>query len=180
MSGEHGRRCAPGGTATDEIEQPGVKGNLPDLVAALGLPQLGGFDRVQRHRRTLVRRHRELLAPIDDVACAPPELDEDSADHLMVVSLPAHASPAPVLEAMAKAGIGTSVHRRPVHHIAARRGRFEVGTPLSLRDQLAPWALNLPLQHGLDSGDVERVVGALAHALRRAGIGVVRHERDVR
>jgi perosamine synthetase len=69
-----------------------------------------------------------------------------------------------VAEALAGAGVGTSVHFIPVHQLPYFRellGRDECAS-VPVADAIFPQLLSLPLHPGLADTDVERVCAALA------------------
>lgn len=167
MSRDAWRRYEPGASPTYDLEQRGIKANLPDLLAALGRSQLHRFPDMQRRRRALVLRYRERLAELPGVALVPAELDPGGADHLVVVLLPAGADRSAVVRAMAADGITVSVHFQPVHRFRALEGALDVRGGLDVCDRLWPRALSLPLHAALDPDDVDRVVDSLAAAVRQ-------------
>lgn len=159
-------RYRTGSSPDYDLLTPGIKGNLPDILAALARSQLGRYDSIQAHRRRLVRRYRELLGRIDDLRCVPSELPEASADHLMVVVLPEAADRAAVIGHLARAGIGSSIHCQPLHHFTwfAKKAAIGAGgTPVA--DAVASRVVSLPLHPGLTIGDVDRVCDVLGSSL---------------
>jgi dTDP-4-amino-4,6-dideoxygalactose transaminase len=159
-------RYRPDGPADYDLVDPGIKANLPDLLAALARSQLARFDVLQARRRELVERYRDGLACIPGLRTVPAELAPDGADHLMVVLLPAGSDRDAVRASLTAAGIATSVHFRPLHRFAWFAEHAVVGAGgLSVAESLADRALSLPLYPGLRGDDVDRVVAALAAAL---------------
>ncbi len=160
-------RYRPDGPAAYDLVDPGIKANLPDVLAALARSQLSRFDALQAKRRAIVARYRaELATALPDVRPVPAELAVDGADHLMVVLLPEGVDRDAVRTALTDAGIGTSVHFRPLHQFAWFAEHAVVGRGgLSVADALADRALSLPLHPGLTDADVDRVVDCLAGAL---------------
>ncbi len=166
MSADAHDRYRPGASPLYDLVGPGLKANLPDVLAAMARSQLRRFDELQARRRKLVERYRAGLATIDGVRCVPPELDVDGADHLMVVVLPEGRDRALVIESLQAALVATSVHFRPLHLFPWLAGHATVGpSGLPVADALAPRALSLPLHDHLDDAAVDRVVDALAAAL---------------
>jgi dTDP-4-amino-4,6-dideoxygalactose transaminase len=160
-------RYQVGGNPTYDLVEPGLKANLPDLLAALARTQLARFPDLQARRRQITTRYRELLASSPEVRCVPGEPDPRSADHLFVVILPEGVDRAEVVSAMGKEQIGVSVHFRPVHTFGWYAEHADVGPGgVPVADALADRALSLPLHPGLSDADVDRVVGALGQALR--------------
>jgi dTDP-4-amino-4,6-dideoxygalactose transaminase len=158
-----------------EIHTPGIKGNLPDILAAMARSQLRRFDALQKGRRELVLQYRALLEEVAGIRCAPSTLVEGSSDHLMVVVLDEHIDRNGVVEQLKNAGIGTSVHFRPLHHLTwFRRNAELVADRLPVADAMASRVVSLPLHNNLTPWDVERVCSELAAAVTDPGVGTGR------
>lgn len=159
--------------AAYDVLGDGLKANLPDVLAALARVQLGRFDEMQATRRTLVLRYRERLASVPDVLTVPRTLDPGGADHLMMVLLPAGTDREALQATMQLAGVGTSVHFRPLHTFGwfERQGLTAGpgGTPVA--DRHVTRALTLPLHTRMSIDDVDRVCEVLAASLDRAFAG---------
>lgn len=165
MSKDAWTRYLPEGRASYDLTVPGIKANLPDLLAALARSQLARFDAMQARRRQIASRYRDNLTAIR-VRPVPAELVDGGADHLMVVLLPEGVSRDDVVTSMTSVGIATSVHFRPLTGFDWFQRNAVVaagGTPVS--DRLADRALSLPLHPLLSDQSVDRVCGALADAL---------------
>ncbi|MEZ5138949.1 MAG: DegT/DnrJ/EryC1/StrS aminotransferase family protein [Acidimicrobiales bacterium] len=150
-----------GGAPDYDVVEPGLKANLPDVLAALARSQLERFDQMQAHRRLVVERYRQRLAKLDVVALLRP--DPGSADHLFVVLLPEGRARHEVVRALADEGIGTGVHFRPLHRFTWFDDHGEIGpSGVGTAERLAERALSLPLHAELSLDDVDRVVASLA------------------
>jgi dTDP-4-amino-4,6-dideoxygalactose transaminase len=159
-------RYRPGSAGGYDLLEPGIKANLPDILAALARTQLRSFDALQARRRILVTRYRHRLAEVPGVRMVPSVAESDSADHLLVVVLPAAVDRERVRARLATEGVATSVHFPPLHHFDWFRDHAEIGpTGLAVADELAPRALSLPLYPSLHPDDIDRVVASLAAAL---------------
>ncbi len=160
-------RSAPGADAGYDLMAAGIKANLSDILAALARSQLTRFAASQAQRRVLVDRYRANLGDVAGLRCVPAQASEGSADHLMVVLLPAATDRRAVVAKLAGRGIATSVHFQPLHRFAWFRARCTVGPGgTAVADALAPRALSLPLHAGLSVGEVDRVCDALTDGLR--------------
>lgn len=160
-------RYEVGGKATYDLHEPGLKANLPDLLAALGRSQLRRFPAMQRARATAMAAYRMALADIDGLRFVPGEADDRSAHHLAMVVLPLGTDRDQVMKALASDGIGSSIHFRPLHKFSWYAANAPVGrTGLDTAEALAGRVLSLPLHAGLTEPDVERVVASLRRALR--------------
>lgn len=161
--------CSPSGNGHGDHDYdctvPGVKANLPDVLAALARSQLARIDETQARRRALTERYRDRLAPVRGVRLVPGRLAEGGSDHLMVVLLPGGRRPG-IRAALAAAGIATSIHFRPLHQLRWFRDHAQVGPGgVAVADRLAPRALSLPLHPGLVVDDVDLVCDLLAASL---------------
>ncbi|QXC60261.1 DegT/DnrJ/EryC1/StrS family aminotransferase [Aquihabitans sp. G128] len=166
LSNDAWKRYRIGADPSYDLQEPGLKANLPDILAALGRSQLARFDALQARRRQLVRRYRDQLATLPGLRVVPRELDERSADHLLVVLLPEGVARGPAIAALSEARIGSSVHFRPLHTFSWYAQHAPTGPGgVPVADRLRERALSLPLHAGLTDGDVDRVVAVLAQAL---------------
>ncbi len=165
MSADAHARYKPGGGTHYDMVSPGIKANLPDLLAALARSQLGRFPQMQARRRTLLRAYRAALEPAG-LTFVPRVEDPGSADHLAVVVLPEGVDRIRVIAAFGAAAIGTSVHFRPLHRFTWFAANAPVGpTGTRVADELADRAISLPLHPALRDVDVDRVVEVLAESL---------------
>lgn len=169
LSADAWARYKPGRPQGYDLIAPGIKANLPDLLAALARSQFARFDDLQARRRVAVEAYRAGLAATDglaDVTPLPRTQDLASADHLFVVELPAGTDRSAVAAGLARRGIGSSVHFRPLHTFEWFRDHAQVGVAgLAGADSVAERALSLPLHPGIAPADVERVLHALDEAL---------------
>ncbi len=166
VSADAWARYRPGAKRGYDLVEPGLKANLPDVLAALARSQLARLDDVQARRRELVGSYHELLSSVAGLELVPGEVDQRSADHLMVVLLPSGRDRDEVAARLADHGIGTSVHFQPLHRFSWFATHAEVGpSGLDGADAVADRALSLPLHSGLELEDVERVSTALRDAL---------------
>jgi dTDP-4-amino-4,6-dideoxygalactose transaminase len=149
-----------------DLLRPGIKANLPDLLAALARSQLRRLDEMQARRRTIVTRYRSQLSANERIGVVPSELVAGAADHLMVVLLPDGVSRQAVAAFMGAKGIGTSVHFRPLHRFEWFVHNAIVGpSGTGNADRLASRVLSLPLHPGMSDDDVDRVCESLRAAI---------------
>lgn len=162
LSKDAWQRYEPGRWAQYDLVIPGIKANLPDLLAALALSQLARFGEMQATRRTLVCRYRDRLRHVAGLRSVPAELDEDGADHLMVVEVPAALDRNLVIQQLNERGIGTSVHFPPLHRLRWFRQHSEIGpSRVGNADAMADRILSLPLSASLRLDQVDRVCDEL-------------------
>lgn len=165
MDADAWARYRPGATAGYDVVVPGIKANLPDTLAVLARSQLRRFAQRQARRRELLTAYRALLEPAG-LRFVPGSPHPGSADHLAIVVLPEGVDRDVAVAAMSGAGIGTSVHFRPLHTFTWFAKNAEIGPGgLPVCDALQPRALSLPLHVNLSDADVERVADALLGAI---------------
>ena len=163
-------RYRPDGPADYDLVDPGIKANLPDLLAALARSQLARFESLQARRRELVVRYRTRVLEIPGIEMVPGELRPGSADHLMVVLLPSGTDRHALRTTLSQSGIATSVHFQPLHRFEWFRNHAVVGPiGIAVAERLPDRALSLPLHPAMTDAQVDRVVDGLAEALRGGG-----------
>jgi dTDP-4-amino-4,6-dideoxygalactose transaminase len=153
-----------------DIAVPGYKANLPDVLAAIALVQLGKLD---RHRRIRERHFEAFDAAVADLDGVEP-LARDPRDlhalHLYVVRIDperAGGTRDDYRRLLAERKIGTSVHFLPVHHLSAYRELLPDQPPLPVAERAGAEVLSLPLSPAHADDDVADAVAALldVHAL---------------
>ena len=186
------KRYAAGGSWHYEIRAAGFKDNLPDTAAALGLVQLGRAHDLREARVAIARRYLDGLAgAAADGRITLPAGIEDAAHawHLFVVRLGPASRPsdtvdpelpgvadlpsslqllasrrARAIEALAAAGIGTSVHFIPLHlHPLYRSMGYEPGQ-FPAAEAAYAGAISLPIWPGMTDAQIDRVVDAVVTA----------------
>lgn len=166
LSKDAWKRYAPGAWAQYDLVGPGIKANLPDLLAALARVQLSRFAEMQARRRALVLLYRRQLDGVEGLGFVPTVLAGDGADHLCVVVLPEGCERDGVIGQLAASGIASSVHFQPLHRFRWFEKHVTIGpSGVDVADRLAERVLSLPLGPTLSEADVDRVCGALRQAL---------------
>jgi dTDP-4-amino-4,6-dideoxygalactose transaminase len=166
MSGDAWRRYHKSGSWRYTVADSGMKANFTDIQAAIGRAQLQSLSRWQYRRAEIAAHYDTLLADVAGLQLPPRPLDDLHAWHLYIVRVGAeYGTPRDeVVDALAAAGIGTSVHFIPVHHQPYFRdllGPDECDS-LPVADAIFPQLLSLPLHPGLSDADIEQVCEALA------------------
>jgi dTDP-4-amino-4,6-dideoxygalactose transaminase len=169
MSKDAWARYHPDAPEGYDVIAPGIKANMPDLLAALARSQFARFDQLQARRREIVLGYRAMLAEVPGLRFVPAEFDQLGADHLMVVLLPEGVERSRVRQRLNADLIGTSVHFQPLHQLRWFRENCTPsrwGTPVA--DDLAPRVLSLPLHPGMNDAEVEHVSQAVVSAIDAA------------
>ncbi len=166
MSADAWRRYHRSGSWRYTVADSGMKANFTDLQAAIGRAQLRSLTGWQRRRAELAARYDARLAPLAGLDLPPRPREGGHAWHLYIVRV----NPGlgmdrdSVIDALGRAGIGTSVHFIPVHHQPYFRSLLgpDECDRLPVADALFPKILSLPLHPAMADGDVDRVCGTLA------------------
>lgn len=172
MSKNAWARYQPGGSWRYDVADGGLKANLTDLAAALGIGQLAHLDRWQERRSEIAARYDAALAHIPGIVRPPRPMRGRHAWHLYVIRVTADYGRTrdDLADALADAGVGTSVHFIPVHHFASFRAHLHPDQPpLPDADRLFPQLLSLPLHPALSDLQVDRVSEQLAAFARPIG-----------
>ncbi|MEV6692316.1 aminotransferase class I/II-fold pyridoxal phosphate-dependent enzyme [Micromonospora sp. NPDC051196] len=148
-----------------EVQAFGLNYRLPDVLCALGRSQLRRLDTFLRRRAELVARYDEALADLPGVLTPGRRDWATPAWHLYPIRV-LDGRRREVYDAMRAAGIGVQVNYLPAHwhpafaDLGYRRGSCPVAEAFYAQQ------LSLPLFPGLSDTDQDRVVDALAAALR--------------
>jgi dTDP-4-amino-4,6-dideoxygalactose transaminase len=167
MSGDSWRRYHRSGTWRYTVEDAGMKANLTDLQAAIGREQLRCLAAWQQRRAAIAARYDAQLGGVRGLELPPRPAADMHAWHLYIVRIHRQAfgmDRDTAAERLAEAGVGTSVHFIPVHHLPYFRNLLglEACGELPAADRVFPQLLSLPLYPGLTDSDVDRVCEALA------------------
>lgn len=103
-----------------DVIAPGFKYNMPDINAAIGLAQMEQADVMRKERQRCAEFYFRTLADIEWIDLPGIRVPfEDHAWHLFCIVLNPEAplSRDGFIEKMAEAGIGTSVHYKPLHRM---------------------------------------------------------------
>lgn len=112
-----------------DVVEAGYKYNMPDINAAIGLGQLEQAETFRQERQGVAAyyyEHLKDLAAIDLPICK--VTMEDHAWHLfpIVLNEKANISRNNFIEKMSEAGIGTSVHYKPLHQMSYYKERYHL------------------------------------------------------
>jgi len=169
--GRHGmdrsnRERYSGGRAYYQVVEPGIKGNMPDVLAALGRVQLRRLERINASRARLAQRYSALLQDRVGVPRGS-AWGRGCAWHLFPVQVPPTRRDT-LLERLAQKGIEASVHFIPVHrHPFFARTAWEEPRD-GIADRLYAGEISLPLFPDMGEDDVAYVAASLEQLLQEA------------
>jgi dTDP-4-amino-4,6-dideoxygalactose transaminase len=141
-----------------EYEMLGYNFRLTDVLAAIGLAQMGRMDEATRRRRA---NASYLNAHLRGVRTPIVKEGRDHVWHQYTIALPPGADRQDVIHRLGDHGIGTGVfyprsaHRFP--HVHEVTGELD----LPITDRVAASVLSLPVHPLLEPSDLERIAAAV-------------------
>ena len=152
-----------------EVVAPGFKYNLTDTAAALGRVQLQRLPAFVQRREALAARYLSELQGLPLILPARAAAGDSHAWHLFVLRLADGATVTrdEVIQALADAGIGTSVHYVPLHRQPYWRDRYGL-TPeqFPVADRAYQRMFSIPLFTAMSDDEQGRVIAALRAVVR--------------
>jgi dTDP-4-amino-4,6-dideoxygalactose transaminase len=172
MDREAWNRFGKSGSQHYEIVTPGLKYNMMDIQAALGLHQLPALDGFIKRRTELARRYQQLLAGWTQwTRPGTPAFAHRHAWHLytpLINPAAAGMDRDGFMQGMKQRNIGTGLHYRAVHlypyyreHYGFKPGDFPNAE--SIGDRI----VSLPLFPGMRDADQDRAIAAMADLFGR-------------
>ena len=158
-------RYSGGGGWDYRILAPGYKYNMTDLAAAVGLAQLEAAEEMRRAREDRALRYSELLGDVEEIDLPGADPDRLHAWHLFPIRLRLESLAIDrnaFIEELRSAGIGSSVHWRPLHLHPYYEETFG-WTPADLPAASRVWEriVSLPIYPDLSDSEQDRVAAAV-------------------
>ena len=147
-----------------DVVAAGYKYNLTDIASAIGIIQLSKSQLMQKLRKNIVKEYIKGLS--DSKILELPKYTEDHSWHLFIIKIKDQGNIEKnvlkrnkFIERLKKAGIGTSVHYKPLHLMSFYKERYDLKPedyPSSLKQYSQ--SLSLPLSPGLKKNDVMYII----------------------
>jgi perosamine synthetase len=164
-------RYSSSGSWDYKIVAPGFKYNLTDIAAAIGIHQLGRAEPMRQERQKIARRYYEELGEVDQIEL--PAVGENRLNswHLFAIRLRLQRlkiNRNSFIEELKRAGVGCSVHWRPLHlhpyyqkTFGWRATDFPVAT--------AEWKrlISLPIFPGMRDEEIKHVIRVIKRICAR-------------
>lgn len=142
----------------------GYNYRIDEPRAALASARLKDLDEQDRRRGEIVSAYRSALGELGVQMPLAPRAGLESAHHLACLLLEPGVDRARFRDALAGAGVQTSMHYPPVHHFSI----YETDAPeLPVTDDYAARAVTLPLFAHMTTAQLDVVLGAVDSALAR-------------
>ncbi len=173
MDREAWNRFGKAGNQHYEIILPGLKYNMMDMQAALGIHQLTELDGFIKRRTELALRYQQGLAGWPQLQLpAAPAFAHRHAWHLYSPLINAAAAGMDrdgFMAGLKERNIGTGLHYRAVHLYPYYREHygFKLGD-FPNAEHIGECIVSLPLFPGLSDADQDRVIAAMADLFGRA------------
>lgn len=155
--------------STYELEYPGYKYNMFDIVAAIGYVQFGKLDYYYQRRQRLMDIYKAKLGNRDDLVFQGCHSEDKSALHLAIIKLKPEMQRVDRLQiagALLAEGVCLGVHYRPLHLLKYYRERKDqLGLSLPVAEELGQTVLTLPLFPRMTDAEAGLVVTAVAKVL---------------
>lgn len=158
-------RYAGGGSWDYRIVAPGYKYNLTDIAAAIGIHQLARAEEMRQRREKIAVHYAEALAGVEEIELPPFAANRLHSWHLFPLRLRLERlqiNRHEFIEALKQAGVGCSVHWRPLHlhpyygdHLGWRPADCPVATDVWRR------LISLPIFSGMTEPEAEQVIGTV-------------------
>lgn len=144
-----------------DVVEAGYKYNMPDVNAAIGLGQLEKAEVFRKERQRAVEFYYNNLKDLDMIDLPVTNVQfEDHAWHIFAIVLneKAKITRNRFIELMTEAGIGTSVHYKPLHQMTYYKERYNL-KPEDYPNAEKTWKGNvsLPLYAYMDDQDLEYI-----------------------
>ncbi len=149
-----------------DVVLPGLKYNLTDLQASLGISQLRKLKSFQDRRRQLTHYYRRELDGRGALTLSgQPAYRHTHAWHLFPVLVPP-GTRAKFIERLTRLGVGTGIHFEAVHLTTYYRQTFGCRPgQCPVAEDVCSRVVSLPLYPLLTDADAERVVAAVRSAV---------------
>ncbi|MGQ9598718.1 MAG: DegT/DnrJ/EryC1/StrS family aminotransferase [Anaerolineae bacterium] len=167
LSRDAWKRYTAEGSWQYDVVLPGLKCNMTDLQAALGLAQLAKLERNIARRAEIARRYTAAFSRIPELIPAPEARPGDRhARHLYLLRLNLERlriNRDRFLKELQTRGIGTSVHFIPIYHFTYYRERFGWrAEEFPVSEAVYRSVLSLPCYPRLTDEQVDRVITAVS------------------
>lgn len=148
-----------------DVVAPGFKYNLTDIASAIGIVQLHKAQNLFEQRQDLAARYDTALAGLPLVLAPQAAPGDTHSHHLYVVQVAASAKVGRdhVIKHLNDAGIGTSVHYRPLHQMTYWKP-FSGNLNFPHADAYFDRCLSIPLFAGMSDAQQSYVVETLKSA----------------
>src|SRR5262245_17461575 len=159
LSRDAGDRYSGGGSWDYRIIAPGFKYNMTDIAAAIGIHQLERAEEMRRKREQTAAAYRDAFSGVEEIELPVEDSNRIHSWHLFPIRLRPAIDRNKFIEELARSGVASSVHWRPLHLHPYYQESF------GWRPEDCPMAtevwrrlVSLPLFPGMREEEVEHVI----------------------
>lgn len=145
-----------------DVNQPGWRYHMSNIMAAIGYTQLKKFPKFKEIRQRLAKIYQKELSNVDGVKIIPCNYD-DVVPHIFVVRI-TNGRRDEVKQYLNNNGVATGMHYRPNHLLSLFAGNQDHAT-LMHTDEIYGQLITLPLHADMTEGDVRYVCETLKKIL---------------
>jgi perosamine synthetase len=172
ISGDAWKRYSHQGSWYYEIVDAGLKANMPDLLAALGLAQLKKAEGFHLRRREIADLYLRKLSGIEELEMPPTgDANVTHSWHLFILRLRPKMLAIgrdDLVHQLKQAGIGTSVHFIPLHLHPYYRDRYGYSSgDLPHAEDAFKRCISLPIYPDMNEADVVRVTASVEQFVQK-------------
>jgi perosamine synthetase len=162
LSHDAWERYTGGGSWDYKIIAPGFKYNLTDIAASIGIHQLARAEKMRQEREDIARRYLKALSDVEEVELPGEDVNRIHSWHLFPIRLRLQRlsiNRNVFIEELKQAGVGCSVHWRPLHLHPYYQETFG-WHPEDFPVATALWErlVSLPIFPGMRDNEVEHVI----------------------
>lgn len=145
-----------------DVNQPGWRYHMSNIMAAIGYTQLRKFPKFKEIRQRLAKIYQKELSNVDGVKIIPCNYD-DVVPHIFVVRI-TNGKRDEVKQSLNDNGVATGMHYRPNHLLSLFSGNQDNST-LKHTDLVYEQLITLPLHVDMTEEDVMYICNTLKKAL---------------
>lgn len=171
MSRDAWNRYSEKGSWYYEVTEPGYKGNMTDIQAAIGLHQLARLQGFIARRREIAGRYDRRLERLSSIELPKALSDRGHVYHLYPIRLKAGLDRSAFIESLKARRIGASVHFVPLYRHPYYRSLGYRPEQFPVAERIYSGTVSLPLYPGMTDADVEDVIAAVSDLAERPASG---------
>lgn len=136
------------------------KCNMTDIAAAIGLAQMQRYQKMLEKRKNIIKKYDEAFLPMGLLPLKHYTDEYSSSGHLYIIRIPdiEEKTRNEIIEEMAKRGIATNVHYKPLPmHTAYKELGFNISDYPNAFNRYKN-SITLPLYTKLTDGDVDYII----------------------
>lgn len=153
-----------------DVVEAGYKYNMPDINAAIGLGQLEHAEEFRKERQRAAEHYFKALSSLQMIDLPLVHVPfEDHAWHIFAIVLneKSKLSRNHFIEKMSEAGIGTSVHYKPLHQMTYYKNKYNlVATDYPNTERTWRGNVSLPLYPFMRNDDLNYVCDTIIGILK--------------